>query len=102
MGNEQFIRGMWEYFTLERAGARTIVADAAREKREGIQGQWQQEYPFREVLQQVKRSADADSGHHMMRRGYLAMKSGSWEDFQEEYRKEGKSCEWTFERMREA
>ena len=32
MGNEQFLRGMWEYFTLGRAGARTIPADAARGK----------------------------------------------------------------------
>ena len=30
------------------------------------------------------------------------MKSGSWEQFKERYRKEGKSSEWTFERTREA
>ena len=102
MGNEQFLRGMREYFTLERAGARKIIADAAREKQEGIHGQWQQESPFTEVLEQVKRSADVDSGSQMMRRGYLAMKNGSWEDCKEGYRKEGKSCEWTFERIREA
>ena len=30
------------------------------------------------------------------------MKSGSWEDFKERYRKEGKSSEWTLERIREA
>ena len=100
MGNEQFLRGMW-YFALERAGARTIPADAAREDQEGIQGQRQQESPFRDVLEQVKRSADADCGPQMMRRGYLAMKNGSWEDFKEEYRKGGKSCEWTFDRIRE-
>ena len=39
MGNEQFLCGMCEYFTVERAGARTILADAAREKHEGMQGQ---------------------------------------------------------------
>ena len=38
----------------------------------------------------------------MMRCGYLPLKNGSWEDFEEEYRKEGQSCEWTFERIREA
>ena len=38
----------------------------------------------------------------MMRRGYLAMKNGSWEEFKERYRKEGKSSEWTLERIREA
>ena len=35
--------------------------------------------PFKEVLEQVKRSADADCGPQMMRRGYL--KNGGWEDF---------------------
>ena len=96
MGNEQLLCGMWDYFTLEREGARKILADAAWEQQEGIQGQCQQESPFREVLEQVKRSADADSGPQMMRRGYFAMKNVSWGDIKEEYRKEGKSCEWTF------
>ena len=62
MGNEQIMHGMWEYFTLERAGARTIPADAARGKQEGMQDQWQQESLLRSVLEQVKRSADADCG----------------------------------------
>ena len=31
---------------------------------------------------------------------HLAMKHGNWESFKEEYWKEGKSCEWTFERIR--
>ena len=98
MGNLQFIRGMWEYFTLERAEVRK---KASREKQEGIQGQWQQESPFREVLEQVKKSADADCGPQMMRRGYLAVKNCSWEDFKKDTGKEGKSSEWTLERIRE-
>ena len=102
MGNEQLIRGMWEYFTLERAEVRKSLAEASREQQEEIQGQWQQETAFREVLEQVKKSADADCGPEMMRRGYLAMKNGSWEDFKERYRKEGKSSEWTLERVRES
>ena len=53
-------------------------------------------------MEQVERRADTDSGPQTMRRGYLAMKSGSWQSFKEEYRKEGKLCEWTFERIREA
>ena len=36
MGNEQLKRGMWEYFTLERAEVRKILADVSREKQEGI------------------------------------------------------------------
>ena len=30
------------------------------------------------------------------------MKNGSWEDFKERYRREEKSLEWTFERIRES
>ena len=37
-----------------------------------------------------------------MRRAYSAMKHGKWESFEQECRKEGKLCEWTFERIREA
>ena len=33
MGNEQFIRGMWEYFTLERAEVRKVLADASLENK---------------------------------------------------------------------
>ena len=90
---------MWEYFTLKRAEVKKILADASGEKQEGIQGQWQQESPSREVLEQVKGNADADCGPQMMRRGDLAMKNGRREDVQERYRKERK--EWTLERIRE-
>ena len=55
MRNEQFKRGMWEYFTLERAEARKILADASWERQEVIQGKGQQESPFREVLEQVQK-----------------------------------------------
>ena len=37
-----------------------------------------------------------------MRRAHIAMKHCKWESFKEEYRKEGKLCEWTFERFHEA
>ena len=96
-----FLRGMRDYFTLERAGARKIPADAAQEKQEGKQGQWQQESPFKEVLEQVKRSADTECGSRAMRLAHAAMKHGTWESFKEECRKEGKLCKRTFERIRE-
>ena len=54
VGNEQFISGMWEYFTLKGAEAKKILEDAAREWQEGVKGQWQQESPFREVLEQIR------------------------------------------------
>ena len=40
-GSEQFLHGMWEYFTLKWAGARKNLVDAAQEKQEGKQGQRQ-------------------------------------------------------------
>ena len=73
-----------------------------QENQEGIQGQWQEESPFKEVLEQVKRSADTDCGAQKMRRANNAKKSGNAENFQEECRKEGKLCEWTLDRLQEA
>ena len=54
MGSEQFIHGIWKYFTLKRAEAKRIRDDAAQERQEGIQGQWQQESPSREIQEQVR------------------------------------------------
>ena len=43
---------------------------------------------YKEVLEQVKRSADTDCGPQTMRRAYIAMKHGNWESSEEEDRKE--------------
>ena len=51
---------MWEYFSLERDEAKRIRDDAAREKQEGIQGQWQQESPLREILEHARRNEDVE------------------------------------------
>ena len=102
MENEQFIRGMWEYFTLKRAEAKKILEDASRERQEGIQGQWQQESPFREVLEQVRRNVDIGCDAQMMRKGCIALRDGSWEEFKEGCREKEKSSEWTLEKIREA
>ena len=102
-GSGQFLRGMWEYFSLKRVGARKYLADGAREKQEGKQGQEQDEPPFKEVLEQIKRSADI----HIAVSKPCAVPTSQWSMaigriFKEEYRKDGKFCEWTFERIREA
>ena len=73
-GIEQFLRGMREYSILKRAGARKVLADAAQEKQERIQGQWQQESPFKEVLQHVERNADTDCNAQIMRRAHIQCK----------------------------
>ena len=46
----------------KRAWARKMLADAAQEKQEGMQGQCNMSLLFEEVLEQVKRSADTDCG----------------------------------------
>ena len=61
---DQFIQGMWEYFSYARAKAKKFLRDAKRDKQEGIQGQWQQESPAKEFLKQVKSSADTDCTPH--------------------------------------
>ena len=71
LGSEQVMRAVWEYFTLKRAEAKNILEDAARERREGIHGQRQQEPLFSEILEQVRGNVD---GHHMMRKGFIAMR----------------------------
>ena len=76
---------MWEYFTIKRARAKKVLADAAKEKHEGIQGQWQQEPPFKEVLEQVKGYPDTDCDAYMMPRACYAGESGNWEGFKEEF-----------------
>ena len=102
MGNEEFIRGMWEYFTLKREEAKKILEDALWERQEGIQGQWQQEFRLREILEQVRGNADMGCGSQMMQRGYFAMRDGSWEQVKERYREVDKSSERTLQKIREA
>ena len=102
MGNQQFVRGMWEHFTLKRAEEKKILEDAAREKQQGTQGQWQQKSLFREILEQVRGNVDMGCGPQMMRKGYLAMRDGSWEEFKKRYGEVEKLSEWTLERTHEA
>ena len=54
-GMEQFMRGMWERFTVKGASAKAVFADAEKENQEGMQGKWQFESPFMEVLDQIKK-----------------------------------------------
>ena len=54
IGKEPFLRGMWEHFSCERLKAKKYRQLADEEKQAGIQGQWQQESPAREYLEQVK------------------------------------------------
>ena len=71
-GMEQFVRRMWEHFTIKRTWAKAVLADAEKERQVGIQGNWQMESPFKEVMEQVKRSSDVSRNANLMRLTYCA------------------------------
>ena len=68
MGKEPYLRGMWEHFSSERSKAKKFRQLADEEKQAGIQGQWQQESPAREYLEQVKCCHDTDCNESMMKK----------------------------------
>ena len=80
MGKEPYLRGMWEHFSCQRSKAKKFRQLADEEKQAGIQGQWQQESPAREYLEQVKCCHDTDCNESMMMKGFTALKNGTWED----------------------
>ena len=102
MGKEQYVREMWEYFCRARARVKRFREEAGEEGQAGIQGQWQMETSAREYLEQDECCNDTDCTHRMMKQGFLAMKSGEWEEFQNTFRKEVKVSEWAFDRIKEA
>ena len=74
MEKEPYLRGMWEHFSCERSKASKYRQLADEEKQAGIQGQWQQESPAREYLEQVKCCHDTDCSESMMMNGFIALK----------------------------
>ena len=69
---EPYLRGMREHFLQERSRAKRFRELADEEEQAGIQGQWQQESPAREYLEQVKCSHDTDCSEPMMKKGFTA------------------------------
>ena len=69
---DQFLQGLWEYFSIERLKAKKFLKDAEKEKHEGIEGQWQQKSPVREYLEQVMCCADTDCTPRMMKYEFFA------------------------------
>ena len=89
-------------FAKERVRVKRFREQAEEERQAGTQGQWQLESPGREYLEQVKCCNDTDCTHRMMKQGFVAMKSGDWEEYENTFRKEVKVSEWAFDRMKEA
>ena len=89
-----------EYFSLARTKPKKSKGSWEREAGR-FQGQWQQESPVKEFLEQVKSSADTDCTSKMMRCGYFALKDGDWEEHKTIFKVEVSATEWAFERIRE-
>ena len=45
---------------------------------------------------------DTDYNEPMMKKGFTAVKNGTWEDYKGTFRKKMKASEWAFERIKEA
>ena len=91
MAKEQYLRGMWEHFSCKRSKAKKFRQLADEEKQAGIQGQWQQESPAREFLEQVKCCHDTDCNESLMKNGFTASKKGTWEEYKETFREKMKA-----------
>ena len=75
---------------------------ADEEIQAGIQGQLQQESPAKEYLEQVKWCHDTDCNEPMMKKGFAALKNGTWEEYKETFRKRMEASAWAFGRIKDA
>ena len=57
-GMEQYVRRVWERFTVKTAWAKPVLSDANKDMQEGMQGNWQKRSPFKEELELVRRGGD--------------------------------------------
>ena len=96
------MRGMRVHFTVTRAWTKAVLVDAEKERQAGLQGKGQLEPPFKEVLEQIKRSSDMSCDAYSMRRAYYAGKSGDWEGCKEAHRYKGEISEWAFNKVKES
>ena len=102
MGKEPYLHGVWEYFSSERSKAKKFRQLTDEERQAGIQGQWQQESPAGEYLEQVKCCHDIDCNESMMKKGFTALKNGTWEEYKENFKEKMRASEWAFDRKKEA
>ena len=82
IGKEPHLRGMWIYFLQERIRVKRFRELADEEKQAGTQGQWQQDPPAKEYLEQMTCCHD-DCNEPMMSK--------------ETFRKEMEASEWAFD-----
>ena len=77
-GFEQFLRRMWERFTIKTAWASSVLADAANVRQNGTDGRWQHETPHTEDLELLRHCTDLRFEGVPMRQAYYYKKSGDW------------------------
>ena len=100
MGKEPHLRGMWEYFLQERSRVKRFRELADEEEQAVIQGQWQQASPAKEnAWSKWNCCHDTDCNESMMKKGFTALKNGTWEEYKETFRKKMKASEWAFDRI---
>ena len=63
----------------------------------GRQGRWQLESLAKECLEQVKSCEDTDCTQRMVKQGFIALKSGDWEESNVFFRVEVKAAECAFD-----
>ena len=97
VGEEQHVRGIHERDRVKR-----FREQAEEEKQAGIQGQRQLESTAKEYLEQGKCCDDTDCTDRMMKQGFVALKSGDWEEYRSIFRTELKTTEWAFDGTQEA
>ena len=75
--------GCGNTFLQERSRVKRFRELADEEEHAGIQGQWQQESPAREYLEQVKCCHDTDCNESMMKKGFTPLKNETREEYKE-------------------
>ena len=92
---------MWEYFCRETYRVKRF-RELKKKSSQEYMGQWQLESPAKEYLEQVKCFDDTDCTHRVKKQGFVAQKSGDWEEYKSIFRTDVKAAEWAFDRIKEA
>ena len=80
-GVGDFLRRMWERYTVKEALTRTVLEEAARVTQLETDGSWQKESPYKEELEFFRNIKDLRFDGSSMRKSYRAGKDGDWEVF---------------------
>ena len=71
-------------------------------RKRSIQGKWQLEPPFKELLKQIKKSSGISCSAHFMRHAYYAGKSGDWKGYKKAHWDKNGIGEWAFIEVKES